>query len=209
MPYPAPYAVPLATYVDAKDNDRPALISDIFAPDAALTFSLATPNIAFPSRSEGVDAIARTLVSDFGKQYARCRTYYLSDALELSGDAVDVPWLVLMREPAAGALRVGHGAYRWVFGGHDASGSGASSGAGLRVTHLHIHIARMDVVSDPDGALLETLQTDLDYPWLASSDLRARFAGLARTVPSLAFAEGFAEPALLVDARCHFALTQT
>ena len=209
MPYPAPYAVALATYVDAKDNDRPALIADIFAPDAVLTFSLATPNIAFPSRAEGVDAIARTLVSDFSKQYAQCRTYYLRDALELGGDAVDVPWLVLMREPAARALRVGHGAYRWVFGGHDASGSGASSGAGLRATHLHIHIARMDVVPDLDGALLDTLQTGLDYPWLASSDLRARFAELARTVPSLAFAEGFAEPVPLAEARRHFAPAQT
>jgi hypothetical protein len=201
MPLPAPYSVALETYVNAKDNARPERIAEVFEPDAILTFSLATPNIAFPPRTEGVNAIAKTLVSDFSKQYARCRTYYLRDVLEVSGDAVDVPWLVLMREPAAGAMRVGHGAYRWVFGKQDENGA---SDAGLRVVRLHIHIARMDVVPDADGALLDVLQTGLDYPWLASADLLARFGEPGRSISALAFIRAFAEPAPLADARRHF-----
>ncbi len=36
--------------------------------------------------------------------------------LTVRDGAIDpLPWLVLMREPAAGALRVGHGVYRWTF----------------------------------------------------------------------------------------------
>ncbi|WP_133649652.1 hypothetical protein [Paraburkholderia flava] len=177
----------LEIYIDAKDNTRPERIDELFAPAAVLTFSLATSNIAFPERTVGAAAIAKTLVSDFGAQYARCRTYYVGDALRVVDGRIDaLPWLVVMREPAAGTLRIGHGTYDWTF---------ADETAGLRVTHLHIHIARMDVVPDPDGALLDALQRELTYPWLPPRELRERFASIARDVPALAFVDAFSEPA--------------
>jgi len=181
------YKNALETYIDAKDNTRPERIAEVFAPDAVLTFSLATENIAFPARTVGADAIAKTLVTDFGLQYARCRTYYLCDALAPQDDRIDsLPWLVLMREPAAGALRVGHGLYRWTFGN-----DGINAG---RVTGFHIHIARMDVVPDHGAALLDSLQEGLSYPWLSPTELREHFGRIAHGTPALAFIDAFASP---------------
>jgi len=68
------------------------------------------------------------------------------------------------------------------------------------VSRFHIHIARMDVVPDADGALLEALQEGLSYPWLAPAELHARFAGHARSAPRLAFVEAFSRPAPGADA---------
>lgn len=187
MPTPplAHYRLALETYVDAKDNTRANRIAEAFAPDAVLTISLATSNIAFPARTVGTDAIAKTLVTDFGAQYVQCRTYYVCDSLAVDAGTIDaLPWLVVMRERATGTLRIGHGVYRWSF---DATPA---------VTAFHIHIARMDVVPDADGKLLEALQDGLSYPWLAPGDLHARFASLARSTPALAFVEAFSRPAV-------------
>jgi hypothetical protein len=182
------YRRALETYIDAKDNTRARRIADAFAADAVLTISLATQAIAFPARTVGADAIATTLVTDFGAQYARCRTYYVCDSLEVRGGVIDaLPWLVVMREPASGALRVGHGVYRWTFDETPA------------VTGFDIHIARMDVVPDADGALLDALQEGLDYPWLTPAALHAHFTALARSTPALAFVDAFSRPACAPD----------
>ncbi len=149
----APYRRALETYIDAKDNTRAHRIAEAFAPDAALTISLATSN-------------------------------NVCDAIAVDGGAIDaLPWLVVMRERATGALRVGHGVYRWSF---DQTPVG---------TGFHIHIARMDVVPDADGALLDALQEGLSYPWLAPAELHARFTALARSTRALAFVEAFSVPA--------------
>jgi hypothetical protein len=188
LPPFAPYRRALEIYIDAKDNTRPGRIAEAFAADAVLTISLATSAIAFPARVVGADAIAKTLVTDFGAQYTRCRTYYVCDSLDVHGGVIDaLPWLVVMRETASGALRVGHGVYRWSFDDAQA------------VSGFDIHIARMDVVPDADGALLDALQAGLDYPWLAPADLHARFTALARSVPALAFADAFSRPATAPD----------
>ncbi|RKF42752.1 hypothetical protein [Paraburkholderia fungorum] len=180
----AQYRRALETYVDAKDNTRAERIAEAFAADALLTISLATSNIAFPARTVGTDAIAKTLVTDFGAQYTRRRTYYVCDSLAVQDGTIDaLPWLVVMRERSTGAVRVGHGVYRWRFDTTSA------------VTGFHIHIARMDVVPDADGALLEALQDGLSYPWLAPADLHAHFTSLARCTPALAFVEAFSLPA--------------
>jgi len=187
----ARYRSALETYIDAKDNTRAERIAEVFAPDAVLTFSLATSNIAFPARTMGTAAIARTLVSDFGAQYAQCRTYYVCDSLAVVEDEIEaLPWLVVMREPAKQALRVGHGVYRWTFGSAEATAEATL------VSAFHIHIARMDVVPDPDGGLLAVLQRGLSYPWLAPVELRKHFEALAEAMPALAFVRAFAEPAM-------------
>ena len=181
----AHYRRALETYIDAKDNTRANRIAEAFAPDAVLTISLATSNIAFPARTVGTDAIAKTLVTDFGAQYAQCCTYYVCDSLAVDNGTIDaLPWLVVMRERATGALRVGHGLYRWTFDAVPA------------VTGFHIHIARMDVVPDVDGKLLEALQDGLSYPWLVPADLHTHLTSLARSTPALAFVEAFSRPAV-------------
>ncbi|MEM5400560.1 hypothetical protein [Paraburkholderia unamae] len=184
------YRHALETYIDAKDTTKPARIHEAFAPDAELTFSLATPNIAFPARSVGAEAIAKTLVSEFSERYSRCRTYYLCEAAALvvrEHTIEALPWLVVMREDAAGALRIGHGTYRWRFDANDSA---------PRVSAFHIHIARMDVIDDPDGARLERLQAGLSYPWLAPAELAEHYGALADDASgSFTFAREYAHPA--------------
>ncbi|WP_354683339.1 hypothetical protein [Cupriavidus necator] len=180
----------LGRYVDAKDNNRPALIPEAFAQDASLTFSIDTDAISFPARTEGASAIARTLVSDFAQTFDRCRTYYIGDAAAaLTGDTMTIPWLVVMRETAAQTLRAGKGFYRWGF----AAGQVGS----YRIASLHIHIERMDSVPDPGAAVLTALQSALPYPWLPEPALKTVVEGYAAAQPELAFLQAFAEPARL------------
>ena len=158
----------LERYVAAKDGNRPHLMAEIYAPDAVLTYSIATDSISFPARTVGVDAITRTLVVDFGQRFTRCQTYYIVD-VPPAGDASIpfVPWLVLMREEARSSTRVGRGFYAWTF---------ARANAGqLRVTAMHIHIERMDLIDDPDSQPLANLQAPLPYPWLPPAALGDAF----------------------------------
>ncbi len=184
------YRALLEAYIDAKDNNRPQRIGDVFARDAELAFSLATENIAFPSRVAGADAIARTLVTDFGARYSQCRTYYVCDALQpRNGSIAGLPWLVVMREPEAGALRIGHGVYDWTF-------SPGIDGTEPRVAHFHIQIARMDVIADHDARLLAQVHERLPYPWLSPVALRDELDALRRAAPAFAFVAPFTEPAV-------------
>jgi len=174
----------LSGYFQAKDGNRPELMRDIFLPDAVLTFSIATDGICFPERTEGIETITHTLVTDFRKKYARCRSYYVCDEIELRNNSVEsLPWLVLMQEVATGHMRIGTGAYDWHFK-PNADGE-------LRVCALHISIDRMDVIENADGALLGTMQSALPYPWLPPATLHAEFGVLASLEPELEFVEGY------------------
>jgi hypothetical protein len=59
---------------------------------------------------------------------------------------------------------------------------------------MHIHIAAMDAIADPDGRLLASAQAPLTYPWLAPALMRSKFGALAETDPALAFLRRFAVP---------------
>ncbi|WP_454738711.1 nuclear transport factor 2 family protein [Cupriavidus necator] len=183
----------LARYVEAKDNNRPALIPEAFAQDASLTFSIDTDTITFPAKTEGAPAIAATLVSDFAQTFDRCRTYYIGDAAAAqTGNTMTIPWLVVMRETAAHTLRVGKGFYRWGF----AAGDDGS----YRIASLHIHIERMDSAPDPEAAVLAALQSSLPYPWLPVPALKTAIEDSAAAQPGLAFLRAFAEPARMAQA---------
>ncbi|MDS0795808.1 nuclear transport factor 2 family protein [Burkholderia pseudomultivorans] len=196
MPFPLPaesVRALLECYLRAKDLNRPALIADCFAADAELSFSLARDDIDFPARVAGAPAIAHTLVGDFGERFERCRTYYV--CMEPSVDEAGVsamPWLVAMRQKDSGALRIGHGAYRWRFAS-DANGIG-------RIAALHIHIARMDTIDDPDGAKLTALHAAFGYPWLPPQALTRGFAALAAAHPGWTFVAPFRQIAGATDA---------
>lgn len=187
-------AIPAATaeallnqYIEAKDNNRPAIIDAAFARDAWLTISLDTDAISFPSRTEGAQAIARTLVSDFARTFDRCRTYYVGDRQSWQDGAMTLPWLVAMRETAAGKLRVGRGYYRLGFTADDPT----------RIASLHIHIDRMDVIDDPGAQALAALHDVLPYPRLSAAELDAGFGRVLVEQPALDGLGAFAEPAPL------------
>jgi hypothetical protein len=177
----------LERYVEAKDLARPHLMAAIYAPDAVLTYSIATDAIEFPAEVRGVEGITRTLVVDFALKFDRCRTYYLCDAPPAQTERIaELPWLVVMREPAASRLRMGRGFYRWTFT--------PSPAAGVRVAAMHIHIERMDPIDDPGARLLERIQAPLPYPWLPPAVLDARFASLVARDTALHFLQAFRTP---------------
>ncbi|MFM0550626.1 hypothetical protein P0D69_06550 [Paraburkholderia sediminicola] len=178
----------LECYLRAKDMNRPELISECFSSDAELTFSIATDDIDFPRRVLGASAIAKTLVSDFGERFDRCRTYYVcAEPLVDEGRTCSMPWLVVMRQKEAGSLRMGKGMYRWRFGNE--------IGKADRIVQLHIHIERMDAVPDPRAEKLNALQASLLYPWLPPAELRDRLASFIATSSDGEFALPFKQPA--------------
>jgi hypothetical protein len=175
----------LERYVQAKDDVRPELMRSIYRPDALLTYTIDTDDIRFPARTEGLDEITRTLVIDFASRFSNCKTYYVCAAPPPDTTAlVRIPWLVVMREPAARSLRIGKGFYEWRFRQEPA----------LRVQAMHIHIHRMDAQTDPRSELLAAAQAQLDYPWLAASVLRSTYEARSAQHAELAFLRDFAEP---------------
>ena len=176
----------LEAYLEAKDLNRPSLIPECFTANAVLTYSIATDTISFPNKVVGADAIAQTLVRDFGKNFDRCKTYYLCDSIVDNSQRIDLmPWLVIMREASNSALRVGKGYYRWQFESDDTR---------MRVCAMHIHIERMDIIEDRDGKTLYALQSELPYPWLPPATLLETFERLIKQGPSFAFLDVFKTP---------------
>jgi hypothetical protein len=175
----------LERYDRAKDDVQPELMRDIYRTDAVLSYTIDTDAIAFPARTVGVEAITRTLVVDFSARFAGCKTYYVCDQTPRDDvEFASIPWLVVMREPAAQTLRIGKGYYEWRFE-HDARGA--------RVSAMHIHIHRMDAISDPQSDLMNSAQAQLPYPWLTPAVLRSTYQARAQRA-ELPFLHDFATP---------------
>jgi len=176
----------LEAYLQAKDCNRPSVISDCYTPDAVLTYSIATDTIAFPAKVVGSFAIAQTLVRDFRKSFDCCRTYYVCDSFPQDAEDIGfLPWLVIMRQISTGELRLGKGWYRWGF---------EPRRAGMRVCAMHIHIERMDIIEDTNGDKRHALQGALPYPWLRPAVLSGTLERLRKQNPALEFVEEFQAP---------------
>jgi len=176
----------LERYVQAKDSVQPQLMREIYAPDAVLTYSTATDSISFPAKTIGLEAITSTLVVEFATRFGSCKTYYVCESPPPDDAAVaGIPWLVVMREPAAATLRIGKGCYRWTF---------AKEGF---VSAMHIHIERMDAIPDADGRLLRAAQAELPYPWLQPATLRSVYRQRAGDNRELDFLHEFETPLAL------------
>ncbi|WP_175836337.1 nuclear transport factor 2 family protein [Burkholderia anthina] len=182
--HPAPVRALLECYLRAKDLNQPALIADCFAADAELSFSLASDDIDFPPHVSGATAIARTLVEEFGERFDRCRTYYLCATPAVNEHGISaMPWLVVMRQKDSGALRIGHGTYRWEFTRNSADEHAPAA----RIAALHIHIARMDTIDDPSATKLDALHAAFGYPWLPPHALARGLADVATAQPDWVF----------------------
>jgi hypothetical protein len=173
----------LERYVQAKDSVQPQLMREIYVPDAVLTYSIATDSIAFPAKTVGLEAITSTLVVEFAMRFGSCKTYYVCESPPPDdADVARIPWLVVMREPAAASLRIGKGYYQWTF---------AKAGC---VSAMHIHIDRMDAIPDADSRLLRAAQAELPYPWLQPATLRSAYRQRADKHRELAFLHEFDTP---------------
>jgi hypothetical protein len=151
----------IETYIRAKDGNRPHLIAEAFAPDATLDMTLQTSEIAFPSHSEGADAIARVLVSEFAQRYENVYTLCVGAAPGNSA-TFDCDWLVCMTEKGSGAWRVGFGRYEWR--------AAADTG---RIASLRIVIEAMHTLPAQWSAEILAWVSTLPYPWCPREALAA------------------------------------
>jgi hypothetical protein len=148
----SPTAV-LRNYLRAKDENRPHVLDDVFAPGARLEMIVRASTISFPAVTTGRDAIADVLVRGFAQAYENVYSFYLErPAAPARTFACD--WLVAMSDKRERAVRVGCGRYAWTF----------DDGSGL-ATGLVITIEAMQVLAPL--ALDETRRwiRRLDYPW--------------------------------------------
>ena len=151
----------IESYILAKDGNRPHLLTDAFALDASLAMTVKTNAIAFPQETQGRDAIASVLVSDFALKYENVYTFCVGaipvdDPREFSCD-----WLVCMTEKASGAARAGYGRYDWT---RDADSP--------QVTRLHITIEAMETLPATFADSVLRWASRLPYPWCERDALK-------------------------------------
>lgn len=158
MPTPADH---IATYVRAKDHNRPHLMSSAFAGDAELTMDVKTDAISFPSRTSGCEAISRVLVQDFGRTYENVYTFCLAQRPSGLTERYSCDWLVGMSVKADGAVRLGCGRYDWHF----------QHAAPHLVAELRITIDAMDVSPSVLLAPVMNWLSGKPYPWCSPSTM--------------------------------------
>jgi len=144
----------VATYIRAKDGNRPHLLDATFETDATLQMVVRTDSISFPSALQGREAIAETLVRRFNQTYENVYTPCIGLPPEPSAKSFSCDWLVAMSQKQGGAVRVGCGRYDWWF-----------KGAGRKVQSLAITIEAMEVLPPNTLASVMHWVSGLPYPW--------------------------------------------
>lgn len=147
----------LRNYFHAKDENRPRLLDEVFAPDARLEVRTRSDQISLPESTVGRDAIADVLVRRFNQVYENIYSFYMnrpaSEELFLSCD-----WLVVMTEKASRSIRVGCGRYDWTLQVNEA----------MRVESLVIKIEEMMNLGSSLAGLVWRWVDALHYPWTSS-----------------------------------------
>lgn len=159
--------VVLRDYFHAKDENRPHLLDRVFTSDASLQINNSATTITFPPVTQGRDAIADTLVTQFNKTYENIYSFYLARPPE-TADAFSCAWLVGMSEKDTKNTRVGCGTYDWTFS--------AESPRLASALVISIHV----MVVLPPGA------ANAVFPWLQRAGYPWTSAALAcELAPSL------------------------
>jgi hypothetical protein len=152
----------LRTYLHAKDENRPHLLTGVFATAARLEIHDRSGKTSFPAVTVGREAIADVLVRNFNQSYENIYTFCLdrppADAASFSCD-----WLVGMTEKQTRNVRVGCGRYDWTF----------EAAPVVLATRFVITIESM-VVLAPDASqpVLRWLVA-LTYPWSSTAEVAA------------------------------------
>jgi hypothetical protein len=144
----------IASYITAKDHNRPHEMVQAFAPDAQLVMAVKTDAISFPPHCHGRDAITDTLVRRFAQSYENVYTLCLAHKPDIQTSAFSCDWLVVMTEKESRSVRVGCGRYDWRF----AAGS-------HWVEHLTITIEAMHSLSPSCHNSVMSWVSHLPYPW--------------------------------------------
>jgi hypothetical protein len=160
----------LREYFHAKDENRPHLLDRVFTADASLHINNGCSNITFPTVTQGRDAIADTLVTQFNKTYENIYSFYLARPPG-TADSFSCAWLVGMSEKDTKNTRVGCGTYDWTF----------SSEAPRLARALVISIHAMVVLPPSTASMVFPWLQRAGYPWSSA----AQVCELAPPLPEL------------------------
>jgi len=154
----------IATYILAKNGNRPFLMRQAFSEDIALEMVVKTDAISFPSTASGLKAVEDILVRRFGVEYENIYTFCLSQPSKTERAIFQCHWLVGMSARDTGQpLRVGCGRYDWHFNAHG------------KVVRLAITIEITKIL--PGAELDEVMPwlSSLPYPWCSPSQALLSF----------------------------------
>ena len=144
----------LRTYFHGKDENRPHLLRGVFAANATLQVVNRVGTIAFPSLTEGCDAIADVFVRRFAQTFENVYSFYMSRPQEAAA-GFSCDWLVGMTEKEGGSVRVGCGRYDWEFEAEPPHSA----------RRLVITIEAMQVMAPNTLKPVLAWLWQLDYPW--------------------------------------------
>jgi len=163
----------ISRYIQAKDQNRPHLLTKVFSGNAQLQMQVNSENIAFPSQTHGLQDITQVLVKNFGQSYENIYTFCINESVTVKNGLLKCQWLVGMSERETGSLRIGFGDYHWQF----------STADDVLVDSLMIKIEQMLVLSpEHQDALMYPLE-NLTYPWCSRQSLIDQLPDLAVLQP--------------------------
>ncbi|UVH51853.1 hypothetical protein P0D91_04065 [Pseudomonas sp. CBSPBW29] len=166
----------IENYIFGKDGNRPDLLRYAFSPDATLNMEVQTSAILFPPHVQGRKDIADVLVRDFSLHYENVYTFCFGAPPKPETSDHKCKWLVGMTTKTTGELRVGCGAYHWVF----------SPKSGL-ATQLSITIKTMqECPPQYRREVMDWLQ-GRNYPWCTSVEMLDSAPSLACLQPILVY----------------------
>jgi len=148
----------IATYIRAKDENRPDPMPRASAEAATLEMLAKTESIAFPPISNGIESISDVLARRFAQSHENVRTFCFTP-LPLDGEvSFSCHWLVAMSEKEDRLVRVGCGRYDWKFQSH---------GPRL-VERLTITIDLMQSLAPNSLISIMDWLSRLPYPWCSA-----------------------------------------
>ena len=163
----------ISRYIQAKDQNRPHLLTKVFSEKAQLQMQVNSENIAFPTQTHGLQNITQVLVKNFGQSYENIYTFCIEESVTVENGLLKCQWLVGMSERETGSLRIGFGEYHWQFSAADDA----------LVDSLMIKIELMLVInSQHQDALMYPLE-NLAYPWCNRQNLIDALADLEELLP--------------------------
>ena len=170
----------IATYLRAKDENRPHLMKFAFAETATLETIVETSAISFPPLTQGLNKIAQVLVRDFVNTYENIYTFCFADSPPKGQTGNHTcRWLVGMSDKASGSVRVGCGQYDWSF----------QSAEPYLAKRLAITIKVMEAL--PPECLHPVIGwlAGLPYPWCPASEAIKEMPYIAGLEPVRNFIE--------------------
>jgi len=165
----------IAAYIEAKDENRPALMGGAFTADATLEMIVRTGAISFPPHTRGLAPITQVLVTGFNENYENVRTFCLAEPPTPATRSYTCDWLVGMSERGTGAARIGCGIYDWSF----------EAAAPHRVQSLRITIETMLTLPASAMAPIAGWLSTLPYPWCPPRSAIASAPRMAELEPVL------------------------